>query len=254
MTDTDQLRESYLNGRILLVDKPYRWTSFDAVNKIKSILRYRLKIKKIRIGHAGTLDPLATGLLIICTGRSTKLMERFRELDKSYTGTFVLGQTSPSYDLETTPSEKRPVDHLPADRLTACAEKLSGPQMQMPPQYSAKKVGGERAYNQARQGMTSELKPTPVHITKFQLTSISLPTVDFHVQCSKGTYIRALARDYGECLGTGAFLSSLRRTEIRPFHVDNALAMEEIQEYLLTQLDGKADIHPGDETASGTMS
>lgn len=244
MEDHALLRDSFQEGRILLIDKPYQWTSFDVVNKVKSLLRHRLRIKKIRVGHAGTLDPLATGLLIVCTGRATKKADLFRELSKTYTGTMVLGRSTPSFDLETELSEAQSVDHLGEKEIRTCAVGLTGPQMQMPPQFSAKKVGGERAYVQARQGLSSELKASPVHIQSFDITRIALPEVDFRVECSKGTYIRALARDFGLCLDTGAYLSALRRTQIGPHSLDQALPMKELQEYILCPGPGKADIAP----------
>lgn len=245
MEEQTLLRESFQEGRILLIDKPYQWTSFDVVNKLKSMLRYSLRIKKIRVGHAGTLDPLATGLLIVCTGKATKKADLFRDLSKTYTGTMVLGQSTPSFDLETQVSEAQPVEHLDEEKIKNCALRLTGPQMQMPPQFSAKKVGGERAYLQARQGLSSELTASPVHIEFFHITRIALPEVDFRVQCSKGTYIRALARDFGMCLETGAYLSALRRTHIGTHCLDNALNMSDLKDYILCPGPGKSDIAEG---------
>ncbi len=229
MTENKQeLQESFQKGRMLFVDKPFRWTSFDAVNKIKSQLRYRLGIKKIRIGHAGTLDPLATGLLIICTGKSTKLIEQYQGLDKTYTGAFIIGHVTPSFDLETAPVETRPYEHITGEDLERAAEVLTGQQEQIPPLYSAKKIAGERAYHHARQGLNTKLQARPVDIKTFAITEINLPEVSFRVTCSKGTYIRALARDFGEHLGTGAYLSALRRTHIGDFSVEQAWKMDQL--------------------------
>ncbi len=228
MTTADSLREELLSGHVMFVDKPFQWTSFDVVNKIKSILRYRLGLKKIKIGHAGTLDPLATGLLIICTGKATKQIEQYQGMDKTYTGTFRLGQVTPSYDLETTPEKDLPFHHITPEQITRAMQQLSGEQNQMPPIYSAKKIKGERAYHYARQGRETVLKTNNIFIGAFEATRIDLPEVDFRVTCSKGSYIRALARDLGELLGSGAYLSALRRTKIGGYSVDDAMGMEEV--------------------------
>ncbi len=231
MTSHDkEFAESFLLGRVLFVDKPFRWTSFDAVNKIKSVLRYRLGIKKIRIGHAGTLDPLATGLLIICTGKQTKQIDKYQGLDKTYTGTFVIGQSTPSYDLETSPGETKPVSHITDEDLEKAAQTLRGPQQQIPPLYSAKKIDGERAYTHARQGLQTQMKPRAVRVEAFDITGVNLPEVHFRITCSKGTYIRSLARDFGNLLETGAYLSALRRTHVGNFSVDNAWKMDHLTE------------------------
>ncbi len=226
------LQESYLNGRVLLVDKPRQWTSFDVVNRIKSVLRYRLGIKKIRIGHAGTLDPLATGLLIICTGKATKEIDQYQGMDKTYTGSFCLGQTTPSYDLETKPENQQTIGHLTHDDLHRAAGGFVGVQDQVPPLFSAKKIGGERAYTHARRGMQTSMEPMPIEIKSFEITRIHFPEVDFRVVCSKGTYIRALARDFGEKTGVGAYLSALRRTHIGHFSVSDAWQTDQLEEML----------------------
>jgi len=209
-------------GRVLLIDKPLEWTSFDVVNK----LRYRLKIKKI--GHAGTLDPLATGLLIICVGKMTKQIERFMGLEKEYTGTFIVGQTTPSYDLETEPTEPVDITHLTEENLRQAAARFVGTISQLPPLHSAIKVNGKRAYEFARAGRELELKPREVEISVFEITHFELPKVHFRVVCSKGTYIRSLARDFGETLGTGAYLASLCRTRIGDFRLEDAVSLDEI--------------------------
>ena len=224
------MRESLLEGRVLLIDKPLEWTSFDAVNKIKSILRHRLGIKKIKVGHAGTLDPLASGLLIICTGKATKQIDTYQGLPKVYTGTFFLGKTTLSFDLETKPEGDYPTCHITGELIRQAAASLTGWQQQMPPLFSAKKIEGERAYTFARKGLHAELKPREVHVEQFEITSTELPEIDFRIKCSKGTYIRALARDFGQRLQSGAYLSALRRTHIGDFSVSQALQMHELEE------------------------
>lgn len=209
-------------GQMLLVNKPLTWTSFDVVNK----LRYKLKIKKI--GHAGTLDPLATGLLIICTGKMTKRIEEFMGLEKEYTGTFVIGQTTPSYDLETEVSEPVDISSVTENAIHAAVKTLTGKISQFPPAHSAIKVGGKRAYKFARQGKEVELKAREVEVAEFEITSIKLPAVEFRVVCSKGTYIRSLARDLGESLGVGAYLSQLCRTRIGNFKLADAVTIDEV--------------------------
>jgi tRNA pseudouridine55 synthase len=211
-----------VDSRVLLVNKPLTWTSFDVVNK----LRYRLKMKKI--GHAGTLDPLATGLLIICTGKMTKQIETFMGFEKEYTGTFIIGQTTPSYDLETEVSDPVDITHITEDAIHEAAATFVGTLQQLPPAHSAIRIGGKRAYQFARQGKEVELKPREVVITAFEVTNISLPQISFRIVCSKGTYIRSIARDFGEALKTGAYLSSLCRTRIGEFLLTDAKEIEEI--------------------------
>jgi tRNA pseudouridine55 synthase len=209
-------------SRILLVNKPYQWTSFDVVNK----LRYVLKIKKI--GHAGTLDPLATGLLIICTGKMTKRIEEFMGLEKEYSGTLVLGQTTPSHDLETEVSVKTDIRHILPESIHQSARQLSGKILQVPPMHSAIKIGGKRAYTAARKGKDLELKPREVEVSVFEITSVNLPEVTFRVVCSKGTYIRSLVRDLGNALGVGAYLSQLCRTRIGPYKLEDSVSIEAV--------------------------
>ncbi|HEU5291788.1 MAG TPA: tRNA pseudouridine(55) synthase TruB [Cyclobacteriaceae bacterium] len=209
-------------GRVLLINKPLEWTSFDVVNK----LRYKLQIKKI--GHAGTLDPLATGLLIICTGKMTKQIESFMGLEKEYTGTFVLGQTTPSHDLETAVSEPKDISHLTPEAIAIAVKSLTGNISQLPPVHSAIKIGGKRAYKFARKGKEVELQPREVEVKKFEITALQLPELRFRIVCSKGTYIRSLARDLGEKLGVGAYLSQLCRTRIGTFKLENALSIEDV--------------------------
>lgn len=209
-------------GRLLLINKPYEWTSFDVVNK----LRYKLKIKKI--GHAGTLDPLATGLLIICSGKMTKKIEEFMGLEKEYTGKFIIGQTTPSYDLETEVSEKKDISAITPAYIQEAVQNFIGKISQYPPQHSAIKVGGKRAYSLARQGKVVELKPRDIEVREFEITAVNLPEVEFRVVCSKGTYIRSLAHDVGQKLGVGAYLSELCRTRIGSYTLTNAKTIDEI--------------------------
>jgi tRNA pseudouridine55 synthase len=204
-------------GEILLVDKPYRWTSFDVVNSIRSFMKMGLGIKKIKIGHAGTLDPLATGLLILCTGRMTKRIEEFKEFDKEYTGTFTIGATTPSFDLETEPDHTFSFDHVTSEMVIEASQKLSGTFYQLPPSYSAVKIAGKRAYEYARKDQEVIIQPKKVTIPEFELTSINFPVITFRIVCSKGTYIRAIARDLGSMLHCGAHLTSLSRTRIGPY-------------------------------------
>jgi tRNA pseudouridine55 synthase len=209
-------------GRVLLVNKPLDWTSFDVVNK----LRYKLKIKKI--GHAGTLDPLATGLLIICTGKLTKKIDEYQAQDKEYTGHFVIGQTTPSHDLETEVSLSVDISSLAEEQVYTAAKKLTGTLQQIPPLHSAIKIDGKRAYKLARKGADIELKPREVTVSEFEITSIEKPKIGFRIVCSKGTYIRSLARDFGNELGVGAYLASLCRTRIGNFKLEEAKTLEEI--------------------------
>ncbi len=221
------LSEELLSGKALLMDKPYTWTSFNVVGKVKTWARRQCG-QKVKVGHAGTLDPLATGLLIVCTGRFTKRIEEFQAQEKEYTGTFVLGHTTPSYDLETELLPGGPYAHLQEDDLRAAAERLSGEQMQVPPVFSAVKIKGKPAYEYARKDRDVALNPKPITIYEFELMRIALPEVDFRIVCSKGTYIRSVARDFGEMLGCGAHLSALRRTRIGEFKVEDAISPKDL--------------------------
>jgi tRNA pseudouridine55 synthase len=223
-------------GEILLIDKPLHWTSFDVVNKIRVLIKYQLGIKKIKIGHAGTLDPLATGLLILCTGKFTRRIEEFQAFEKEYTGTFVLGSTTPSYDLETKVTETADISNLTDLEIITAANFFKGGYDQLPPAFSAKKIDGERAYESARRGKEVDLKHVNIKISEFDITAVRLPEVDFRILCSKGTYIRSLARDLGEKLNCGAFLSSLRRTQIGDFHVDKAMSIEQFEGMITQQI------------------
>ena len=222
----------FAEGEILLINKPYKWTSFDVVNNLRYFLKSRLGIKKIKIGHAGTLDPLATGLLIICTGKFTKKIEAFKEFDKEYTGVFTLGATTPSFDLETKADRQFPVDLITENMILDTAGKFTGEQMQVPPQFSAVKIKGKRAYDYARRDEEVKISPKAIEISVFEITRIDMPALHFRVACSKGTYIRALARDFGAALQNGAYLSALCRTRIGPYHLRDAWELENLKKLL----------------------
>lgn len=218
--------EDYKNGQVLLIDKPLNWTSFQVVNKLRWEIRQRFNIKKIKVGHAGTLDPLATGLLIICTGKQTKEIHIYQGQIKEYTGTITLGATTPSYDLETEIDQTFTTEHITEDLLKETTKQFIGDIQQKPPIFSAIKKDGKRLYELARKGETTEINARTVTIAEFEITNIDLPKVDFKVVCSKGTYIRSLAFDFGNALNSGAYLSALRRTKIGDFSVDNANSVE----------------------------
>lgn len=209
------------DGGVILVDKPYEWTSFDAVNKLKKLL-------KVKIGHAGTLDPLATGLLICCTGSFTKKIVEYQKLPKEYTGIFHLGEVTPTYDLESQPGPFGEYEAITEQQIKDATQQFTGDIMQMPPIHSAIKKEGKRAYEYARAGKEIQLEPRPVQITEFEITAIRLPEVHFRVACSTGTYIRSLAHDFGQALGCGAYLQELRRTKIGEFNVDDAFTPAEL--------------------------
>ena len=210
-------------GKVLLINKPLRWTSFDAVRKIRNLIR----IKKV--GHAGTLDPLATGLLIICTGKYTKRINEYMAQDKEYTGTFTLGATTPTYDLESEPENIKTTDFINEEMLKSTTMQFKGEVMQVPPAHSAIKVDGKRVYELARQGKEVKLDPRKITIKEFEITNVEMPVVHFKVVCSTGTYIRSLANDFGAALGCGAYLSSLCRTRIGSFLLDDAMSIEEFE-------------------------
>lgn len=215
--------EDFQNGQILLIDKSLHWTSFQAVNKMKWILKSKLGLKKIKIGHAGTLDPLATGLLLVCTGKFTKRIEELQGQSKEYTGTFYIGATTPSYDLETEIDQTFPTAHITNDLIQETIGQFLGEIDQKPPIFSAIKKDGVRLYDHARAGETVEIAFRKTTIHEFEITRIALPEVDFRVVCSKGTYIRSLAFDYGKALGSGAHLTALRRTKIGNYDVTAAM-------------------------------
>ncbi|WP_038025217.1 tRNA pseudouridine(55) synthase TruB [Tenacibaculum maritimum] len=224
--------EDYKNGQVLLIDKPLEWTSFQVVNKLRWHIRKHFNIKKIKVGHAGTLDPLATGLLIICTGKQTKNINEYQGQVKEYTGTITLGATTPSYDLETEVNEIFPIDHITSNLIHNTTNTFIGKTQQKPPIFSAIKKEGKRLYELARKGETTEIKSREVEITEFEITKIDFPKVDFRVVCSKGTYIRSLAYDFGLALNSGAHLSALRRTKIGNFSTENAKSIDQFIESL----------------------
>jgi tRNA pseudouridine55 synthase len=215
------------DGLTILVDKPYTWTSFDVVNKIRWNLKRSLGLKNVKVGHAGTLDPLATGLLVLCLGKHTKLIESLTSDSKTYTGTFLLGKTTPSFDLETEYNQEFPITHITEDLLERIRNSFVGVQMQTPPIYSAKQVDGKRAYDFARAGKDVELKQSQIEITNFQINTERFPEIDFQISCSKGTYIRSIANDFGKRLDSGATLIALRRTQSGQFDIENAKSVEQ---------------------------
>ena len=243
----------FYKGELILINKPSGWTSFDVVNKLRNIL-IKISIpeflpgavesnlqpvktprpvsqvtRKLKVGHAGTLDPLATGLLIICTGKLTKEISQYREQEKEYTGIFFLGAATPSFDLETMPVKEFPVSHITNKLIVETAKKFTGKIIQVPPVYSAKKIAGERAYKNARKGLEVKMTASEIFIHEFEITKIEMPLVRFRIVCSKGTYIRAVADDFGKALNSGAYLASLCRTRIGKFKLEDALSIEEFQ-------------------------
>ena len=225
--------EDFLEGQILLIDKPLKWSSFQAVNKLKYILKRQYNLpKKFKIGHAGTLDPLATGLLIVCTGKFTKRITEIQAQAKEYTGTFTLGATTPSYDLETEVDETFPTEHITAELIQETIKQFLGEIDQKPPVFSAIKKDGKRLYEHAREGSEVEIAFRKTTVHEFEITRIELPEVDFRVVCSKGTYIRSLAYDFGKALNSGAYLSALRRTKIGDYSVDNGISPDDFEKSL----------------------
>lgn len=223
---TEEKRHSFEEGRVLLIDKPLHWTSFDVVRKIRN----NIGIKKV--GHAGTLDPLATGLLIVCTGKFTKKINEYMLQEKEYTGTITLGATTPTYDLESTPGNEKSTEHLLIENIKDHTRAFTGNIMQVPPIYSAIKKNGTALYELARRGEEIELQPRPVTIRVFDITKTELPIIHFKIICSTGTYIRSIANDFGAALGCGGYLSALRRTRIGEFDVQDALSMDSFIEEL----------------------
>jgi tRNA pseudouridine55 synthase len=221
MNQTQQSPEYQDEGELILIDKPLTWTSFDVVKKLK----WACKFKKI--GHAGTLDPLATGLLILCTGKKTKQIDLYQAQEKEYEGTLVLGKTTPSVDLETEFDQEFSIDHLSELDLQQAADQLTGTLQQYPPIYSAVRMGGERLYKKARRGESIEIKSREVVVSVFEINTDHFPEINFRIVCSKGTYIRSLVRDFGQSLNSGAYLSRLRRTRIGSFHIDDSDQLED---------------------------
>lgn len=230
MVKTRLNRENFIEGQVLMLLKPEKWTSFDLVKKVKYLLKHHLNLNKIKVGHAGTLDPLATGLMILCTGRATKRISEFQDLDKEYITTLVLGQTTPSFDLETEVTVTNDIAHVNESFVREVLEKFVGPQKQVPPMFSAKNINGKRAYSYARKGEHKKLAPSHIRIEKIELLEFALPEITISVRCSKGTYIRALARDIGQRLDSGAYLKNLIRTQIGGFKADEAMTIKKFEE------------------------
>lgn len=227
-------KEDIVNGQIILIDKPLHWSSFQAVNKIKWAIKKSLGLKKIKVGHAGTLDPLATGLLIICTGKATKEISKLQAEVKEYTGTITLGASRPSYDLETEIDHHYPTKHITPEAIATVTKSFIGKILQQPPVFSALKKDGKRLYEYAREGEEIDIPSREIEIFEFNTDPSGFPDITFRVVCSKGTYIRSLAHDFGKSLDSGAYLSALRRTKSGDFNVDNAIAPTMFQELLIS--------------------
>ena len=230
-----QRKYDLTEGEILLINKPETWTSFDVVNSLRYFHKKALGIKKVKIGHTGTLDPLATGLLILCTGKFTKKIESFKAYDKEYSGSFILGATTPSFDRETEIDQTYPVNHITESMIGHAASLFTGDLMQIPPLFSAIKIQGKRAYDYARDDEKIELEAKPVTIKEFEITKIDMPEVFFRMSCSKGTYVRALVRDFGQSLDSGAYLNTLCRTRVGPYHLRDAWELVDLKDLLLKQ-------------------
>ncbi len=224
--------EDYQNGQLILIDKSLHWTSFQVVNKVRWLLKKQFNLKKIKVGHAGTLDPLATGLLLLCTGKFTKKIETYQAQEKEYTGIITLGATTPSYDLETEIDNTYDISDIKDEQIFKTAQKFTGEILQQPPVFSALKKGGKRLYEFARAGEKIEIPYRKVTIKEFSITAINLPEVHFKIVCSKGTYIRSLAHDYGKALENGAHLSALRRAKIGSFSVSEAFTIQDWEKKL----------------------
>lgn len=232
MNDIKKDSKSFLEGQIILIDKPLGWTSFNVVKKIKYLLKEKYRLKKIKVGHAGTLDPLATGLLIVCTGKFTKKINSIQNLQKVYTGTITLGKTTPSYDLETEINNVFEIKHITEKLIQNTTKLFVGNIEQSPPMFSALKINGERLYMKARRGEKFEIKKRKVHIESFVVTHINIPNINFKIKCSKGTYIRSIADDFGKKLNSGAHLSKLCRTAIGDYKLKNAFNIKSFENYL----------------------
>lgn len=224
--------EEFKAGKILVFDKPLHWTSFQLVNKVRWLIKKSCEIKKIKVGHAGTLDPLATGVLVICTGKFTKKISELQGTEKEYTGTFTLGATTPSYDMETEVNKTFSIDHISEENLEETAVKFTGEIDQTPPVFSALKKDGKRLYEYARKGEEVEVASRKVTIKEFEITAVRFPEVDFKIICSKGTYIRSIANDFGIGLGAGAYLSALKRTRVGDFSIEEAFSLSSFEKSL----------------------
>jgi tRNA pseudouridine55 synthase len=216
-------------GEVFLLDKPYRWTSFDVVGKVRSILFYAFNIR-LKVGHAGTLDPLASGLMIVCTGKKTKTIDQIQSLYKEYIATITFGATTPSFDLETALEGDFPVDHISKEKIEDALKTFLGKQLQVPPVFSAKWVDGARAYNKARKGIAVEIKPSEIEIYELEILDYVAPVLTVRIACSKGTYIRSFANDLGKALNSGAHLAGLKRTKVGEFNLENAITIQQFEE------------------------
>tara|TARA_Y100000768_G_scaffold387692_1_gene379859 strand:- start:106 stop:801 length:696 start_codon:yes stop_codon:yes gene_type:complete len=225
-------QKDFIEGKLLLIKKPINWTSFQIVNKIRWLIKMKFNLKKIKVGHAGTLDPLATGLLIICTGKLTKKIIDFQNLNKSYKGTFVIGATTPSFDLETKVSSNVSIDKIKNDYLFKTSKKFLGRINQEPPLFSAIKINGKKLYDYARKNENIKIPKREIIISKFELTKINLPEIDFEIDCSKGTYIRSVANDFGKEIKVGAYLKSLCRTSIGNYNIKNAISIKTFEKFI----------------------
>jgi tRNA pseudouridine55 synthase len=229
---TSEKTTVFEEGKVLLFDKPAYWTSFDLVNKVRIMIRSTFGIRKLKVGHAGTLDPLATGLLIVCTGKSTKKIDEFRDLDKEYVANLHIGETTPSFDLETETDKQYPTEHITEKMVRDALAGFLGEQKQLPPMYSAKLINGKRAYEFARNGIEKKLEAVTVYFREIELISYNIPEIKIRMVCSKGTYIRSFARDFGAALNSGSYLSALQRTAIGPYNIKNAYSIEKFKEYI----------------------
>ena len=233
-TSDININTDFLGGSVLLFNKPLQWSSFDVVKKVRNIIKFEKQIGKIKVGHAGTLDPLADGLLIVCTGKFTKRVEEIQGQKKVYTGEITIGSTTPSYDKETEIDETFETSHITENLIYSSCKKFEGKIMQKPPIFSALKKDGKRLYQYAREGTTVEIKEREVEIEYFKITKIDIPKIEFEVKCSKGTYIRSLAFDFGKEIKSGAHLSSLRREQIGNYKIKNAISIEQFREKILS--------------------
>ena len=229
-------KQKFLEGSTILIKKPLKWTSFQVVNKIRWLIKNYFNIKKIKVGHAGTLDPLAEGLLILCTGQSTKKIVEFQNLNKNYTGVFFIGATRPSFDLETEINSSSSIKHLKTEDLIKTKDELTGNIQQTPPIFSAVKIKGKKLYEYARAGQKIKPKKRNVSISKFNLLKIDLPKVFFEIECSKGTYIRSIANDFGKKLKVGAYLESLVRTSVGDYSLEKAISLDDFEKELIASL------------------
>ena len=225
----------FKEGEVLLFDKPLKWTSFDLVRKIRALIRRKLDVKKIKVGHAGTLDPLATGLMIICTGKKTKQIEKFQSTEKEYIADIFIGKTTPSFDLETEVDKQFSTDHIDDKLVENIVKSFIGKQEQIPPSYSAKRINGERAYKKAHKGIMVEMKPSEIEIYSIEILNFSLPNLRIKINCSKGTYIRSLANDIGKRLKSGAYLKGLVRTKIGDFNLENTIKIDDFKNKLFPE-------------------